>query len=67
MNQIDTRGYSCPEPVLMTRRALEQGVPLQVLTDSEVPKENICRFAGNAGYQTTCKQVGEDYEITITK
>ena len=25
MNQIDARGYSCPEPVLMTKKALEQG------------------------------------------
>lgn len=67
MNQIDARGYSCPEPVLMTRRALEQGTPLTVLVDGEIPLENIRRFASNAGYQVEYKSVGDDYEISISK
>ncbi len=67
MNQIDARGYSCPEPVLMTKNALKKGTPLQVLVDSMTPVQNITRFASNAGYQVDCKQVGEDYELTITK
>ena len=67
MNQIDARGYSCPEPVLMTKKALEQGTPLTVLVDSETPLQNIRRFAANNGYQVSWKAVGEDYELTITK
>ncbi|MBM6871274.1 sulfurtransferase TusA family protein [Pseudoflavonifractor phocaeensis] len=67
MNQIDARGYSCPEPVLMTKNALKKGLPLQVLVDSMTPVQNITRFATNAGYQVDCKSVGEDYELTITK
>lgn len=66
MNQIDARGYSCPEPVLMTKKALEQGTPLTVLVDSETPLQNIRRFATNKGYQVSWKAVGEDYELTIS-
>ncbi len=65
MNQIDARGYSCPEPVLMTKRALEQGRPLVVLVDNETPLENIRRFAANLGYQVEWKELGEDFEVTI--
>lgn len=65
MDRIDARGYSCPEPVLMTKRALERGTPLVVLVDSETPLQNIRRFAANAGHTVTWKAVGEDYEITI--
>ncbi len=65
MNQIDARGYSCPEPVLMTKRALEQGRPLVVLVDNETPLENIRRFATNLGYQVEWKELGEDFEVTI--
>lgn len=67
MNQIDARGYSCPEPVLMTKRALEQGLSLIVLVDNETPLQNVRRFAVNNGYQVTWKAVGEDYELTISK
>nr|WP_317324676.1 sulfurtransferase TusA family protein [uncultured Flavonifractor sp.] len=67
MNQVDARGYSCPEPVLMTKNALKDGTPLVVLVDSETPLQNVRRFAANNGYQVTWKEVGEDYELTITK
>ena len=67
MNQLDARGYSCPEPVLMTKNALKNGTPLVVLVDNETPLQNVRRFAANNGYQVTWKEVGEDYELTITK
>lgn len=67
MNQLDARGYSCPEPVLMTQRALkEQGAPLAVLVDNETSLQNVCRFAENHGRRANWKAVGEDYEITIS-
>ena len=67
MNQVDARGYSCPEPVLMTKNALKNGTPLVVLVDNETPLQNVRRFAANNGYQVSWKEVGEGYEITITK
>ena len=67
MNEIDARGYSCPEPVLMTKRALAKGLPLKVLVDSATPLQNITRFATNAGHKVDSRQTGEEeYEITIS-
>lgn len=65
MNEIDARGYSCPEPVLMTRAAIKKGLPLKVLVDSMTPVNNISRFAENSGYQIHWKQTGGDFEIFI--
>ena len=65
MKTIDTRGYSCPEPVIMTKNAIAGGTPLQVLVDNEPPLQNVTRFAVNAGYKVSHKAVGDDYEITI--
>ncbi len=65
MNQIDARGYSCPEPVLMTKRALEKGTPLVVLVDNETSVENIRRFATNMGHSVEWKELEEDFEVTI--
>ena len=67
MNTVDARGFSCPEPLIMTRAALEKGLPLVVMVDSMTPVNNITRFATNAGYKVAHKTVGEDFEITITK
>ena len=67
MNQVDARGYSCPEPVLMTKNALKSGTPLVVLVDNMTPVQNITRFASNAGYKVSHKAMGDDFEITIDK
>ncbi len=67
MNEIDARGYSCPEPVLMVREALKRGLPLKVLVDSMTPVNNIARFARNSGYQVEWESWGDDFRITISK
>ncbi len=67
MNTLDARGYSCPEPLIMTRAALEKGLPLVVTVDNMTPVNNITRFATNAGYKVEYKTVGDDFEITIAK
>ena len=67
MNTVDARGYSCPEPLIMTRAALEKGLPLVVMVDSMTPVNNITRFATNAGYKVACTNIGGDFELTITK
>ena len=67
MNTVDARGYSCPEPLIMTRAAIAKGLPLVVLVDNMTAVNNITRFATNADYKIEHKTVGDDFEITITK
>jgi len=64
MNQIDTRGYSCPEPVLMTKNALKKGTPLTVLCE-EVPAGNITRVATKLGHKVSSKAIDDGFELTI--
>lgn len=66
MKELDARGYSCPEPVLMTKNALKQGLPLKVLVDNATPLQNVTRFAVNAGHKVESRQVGDDFEIIIS-
>lgn len=45
MKTIDARGLACPEPVLLTKKAIDSGEKeFEVLVDSEIPKENIRKF-----------------------
>lgn len=69
MNTIDARGFSCPQPVLMTKKALTSNEKAySVLVDTNAAKENVTRFAVHAGYNVTCKKTeGEYYTLSITK
>ncbi|MGI6344617.1 MAG: sulfurtransferase TusA family protein [Bacillota bacterium] len=51
---VDARGRSCPEPVVMTKRALDAmvGGELTVLVDVSVARDNVCRFIQNNARKT---------------
>ena len=61
---IDTRGLSCPQPVLMfltAAKADEQG-PFSVLVDNDASLENVSRAARNRGFAVSTTE--EDEGIT---
>ena len=65
---IDARGLSCPQPVLLTKKALDKGgAAYEVLVDNGTAKENVTRFAQNAGYEVSVAEDGDDYRLTLTK
>ncbi|MBA4417828.1 MAG: sulfurtransferase-like selenium metabolism protein YedF [Syntrophus sp. (in: bacteria)] len=46
---IDAKGLACPEPVILTKKALEAHGDIVVLVDNTTAMENIRRLASNAG------------------
>ena len=59
---IDTRGLSCPQPVLMFLTAVkgnDQG-PFCVLVDNDASLENVSRAARNRGFTVTTTAESED-------
>lgn len=50
--EVDTRGLSCPQPVLMFMDASKNNSEdeFDVLVDTEASKENISRAAKNHGF-----------------
>jgi tRNA 2-thiouridine synthesizing protein A len=68
LNTVDARGRSCPEPVVLTRKALEKypsGV--QVLLDNATSRDNVKRFAESRNYKVAVRSQGEDFVLSITK
>jgi len=52
MTTVDARGLSCPEPVLLARRAIQAlgaGGDLEVLVDTVTSRENVLRTARSLG------------------
>jgi TusA-related sulfurtransferase len=67
---IDTRGLSCPQPVLMTMDAIKSGEAseMTVLVDNEASKENVSRAATSKGWAVTGISEEEGvYHIAIKK
>lgn len=65
---VDARGRSCPEPVIMTKEALEsEHDGIKVLVDTNVAVENITRFAEGKGFKVEIKENDEDFEISINR
>jgi len=68
--QVDARGLSCPQPVLMTIDAIkaEKRGEIEVLVDTETSKENVSRAAENQGWDVTnAPEEGGVFRITIKK
>lgn len=67
---VDARGFSCPQPVLMTLNAIkkESGATISVLVDTEVSKENVIRAADSRGWSVKSEGFnGETYELKFSR
>ncbi len=66
---IDTRGLSCPIPVVMVQKAIRKDAPssLEVLADAKVAVENITRLAASNGYAVSVTEDGPDFKLVLKK
>jgi selenium metabolism protein YedF len=70
--EIDSRGLPCPQPVLNTKKALEElagqgdsSFILTVLVDNLVAKENVTRFAKTNGYLAEAEKKDDLFMVII--
>lgn len=69
VKKIDARGLSCPQPVVLTKKALEEmeaGI-IEVVVDNKVASENVSRLARNSGCEVEVREDGNDFIVNITK
>ena len=67
--QVDARGLACPQPVVLSRKAmLEEGIDVvRVVVDRDVPAENIQRMARSQGWNTQASRDGDDIHLTLSR
>jgi len=68
MVEVDVRGFSCPIPVVKTKKAMDTNPKdvLSVLIETETSKENVSRLAASRGYTIKEETVSGDYRLTLT-
>jgi len=65
---IDARGRSCPEPVIMIKKAMDtKENTYEMMVDSNVSVENVTRFARYNGYEAAVRQERDSFIIILTK
>lgn len=63
MLECDCRGLSCPQPVIMTKKALRENPSgVIAIVNAKVAKENVLRLASFMGYDKV--QVLEENSFT---
>lgn len=66
MKEVDARGLSCPEPLMMTAAALKaNNGPIKVLVSEPHQKTNIEKFAKDHGKTSKVTEKGSEFEIVI--
>ena len=65
---LDARGLSCPEPVIMLRKAMaSKENAYTIVVDNPTSRENVTRYARHQGYQVSVKEESGEYTLSITK
>lgn len=66
MKEVDARGLSCPEPIMLTAEALKSANgPVKVLVSEPHQKTNVEKLVKDRGKKTTTKEIDTGFEIVI--
>jgi selenium metabolism protein YedF len=64
---VDARGLACPQPVIETRKAMQQAARVRTLVDSETSMTNVSRMAEKAGWRVNVVTKGDEFQIDLVK
>jgi len=68
MKNLDARGLSCPEPVIMIRKAMmSKESAYSMVVDNVTSKENVTRYAEHQGYSVSVTEENGEYMLVIRK
>lgn len=67
MYEVDARGLSCPEPVMLTQAALKShgNEAVKVLVTEPHSRANVEKFAKSQGKNVTVTDKGDEFELVI--
>ncbi len=66
---IDARGLSCPQPVILTKRAMDEnsGEEIMTIVDNPAAVENVSKLAASQGYSFTVNNQENSSYIHMVK
>lgn len=68
MKKIDARGLSCPEPVVMIRKAMmSKENEYVMMVDNVTSRENVTRYAEHQGYTVTVTEENDEFILSMKR
>ena len=66
---VNASGLSCPQPVMMTKKALSDLTSghVEVLVDTATSRNNVSRFAQNKGWNVKTEERDGGYKVILEK
>ncbi len=64
---VDARGLPCPQPVIMTRHALQKGDAVTTIVDNETAQRNVTRMAKKAGWTVRTEERDDGIYLHINR
>jgi len=65
MKKINARGLDCPEPVVLTKKALKDNEEVITIVDNKAAANNVKKLAKKLGAEAEINEIENDYEINI--
>lgn len=66
MKEVDARGLSCPEPLILTAEALKKNDgPVKIMVSEPHQKTNVEKYAKDHGRKVTSTAKDSEFEIVI--
>jgi len=67
LKTVDARGQTCPQPVILTRKALAEVSEVLVIVDNDTAQMNIRRMAEKGGHRVETEQKADGIYLRITQ
>jgi selenium metabolism protein YedF len=64
---VDARGLACPQPVILTRNALQESDAVTAIVDNETARGNVSRLAAKQGCQVHVEERGDGIYVHLMK
>lgn len=64
---VDARNLSCPQPVVLTRQALEEADEVVTIVDNEAARDNISRLGKSQGCEVNTEVKKDGIYLTLRK
>ncbi|MFH1487035.1 MAG: sulfurtransferase-like selenium metabolism protein YedF [Chloroflexota bacterium] len=64
---VDARGLACPQPVILTRKALEQAGEVTTIVDNVAARDNVSRMAKNQGCEVNVQERDHAFYVHLVK
>ena len=64
---VDARGLACPQPVILTRNALQESDAVTTIVANETAKSNVSRMAAKQGCQVNVEEREDGIYVHLAK